>query len=324
MTTWRMSLGPAAIAIRTDLRLAGHAGQPAVRAASDLYQLEQVTAAGAEDISLDVELDDPGPAGMFVDPASGNVRLRAPRADLSADDLLFLAYLVLESRLHLHGILTLHSAAAERDGQAILLLGHSGAGKTTTAIRLCRDHGFGFLANDLVVVGGQETARIYAGTRNITLRQSSVAAVMPDLLSHFAEASADPWRAKIDVLPQDLAIPAGHLESEIELVVFVHSDPAYSTVLDVSGDSLAHRLNLHENALRYIRACSTPWMIGPRREYGHYVPSLDSAAAHEARTATLRRLMAMSRYIAGPPESVAGAIAGALRSPAAASRGGAL
>jgi len=72
-----------------------------------------------------------------------------------------------------------------------------------------------------------------------------------------------------------------------------------------------HRLNLHENALRYVRGTATPWLLGDGR-FGPYVPALDDERAHAARVATLERLLARSRYVAGPPAAVAQHLSGLL------------
>jgi hypothetical protein len=299
MTTWQMSSGPASIAIRTSIDLA--------HIHSDLYALRQL--ADGYDPTIEVEPEAGGSSEMTLDLTSGKVRLRGPASDLRAEDLLFLAYLVLESHLHLYGIVTLHGAAVERHGHAVLLLGHSGAGKTTTAVRLCHDHGFSLLGNDLVVTGGRDALLVHAGSLRVTLRYSSVAAATPKLLSLFLGTQDDLWRAKIDMPPEALGIQAGRRGSRLAAVIFVRSDPAYSQAIDLPGESLPHRLNLHENALRYIRGTSTPWLVGTGRTFGPYVPSLDNPAAHAARTRTLRLLLAMSRYVAGPPEEVARVIA---------------
>ena len=50
-----------------------------------------------------------------------------------------------------HGNLTLHGSALEKDGDAIVCMGHSGAGKSTTAYILMRQ-GWKLLADDLVAV----------------------------------------------------------------------------------------------------------------------------------------------------------------------------
>lgn len=324
MSTWRMSLGPTAITIRTDLDLTAIVDVNRARPRANLYQLEGVEAAPDQEPTLTVEVVNDSRAALTVDPSTGDVLLRAPHAELSVEDLLYLAYVVLESRLHQYGIITLHAAAVERDGRALVLLGHAGAGKTTTALRLCRDHGFSLLGNDLVVVGGADALRVHAGTCNLRLRHSSIAGSMPELLHLFIGVCEDPWRTKIDIWPEQLGIPLGLERAEVGLVAFVHTDPAYAGLIDTDGDTLVHRLNLYENALRYVRATSTPWLIGEQRGFGPYVPSFDNPPAHHGRTVTLQRLLVMSRYVAGPPEAVAASIAQTLRSPVAATPGGTL
>lgn len=138
---------------------------------------------------------------------------------------------------------------------------------------------------------------------NPRLRHSSIARAMPELLGLFPGEVADPWRAKRDVAPTRLGIEAATGAVEIAVVAFVHVDMEYVGLVDEPGDTLVHRLNLHENAVRYIRGTSTPWLSGG--SFGPYVPPLDAPDAHDRRAATLERLMARSRYVAGPPAAVA-------------------
>lgn len=242
----------------------------------------------------------------------GRMRIVASHADLDAAGLLYLAYVVLESRLQQAGIVTLHAAAVERDGQAVLLLGHPGAGKTLSALRLCRQHGFRLLGNDLVVVGGAQDPVVHAGTTYVRLREASIVTGIPELAGLLVKSRGDPWRTKTDATPEQLGISIGRYGSTLSAVVFVHVDASYQRLVTGDGDTLVHRLNLHENALRYVRATSTPWLAGPDKNFGPYVPSFDTGAAHWARTRTLQRLLDVSAYVAGPSADVAAWIAGNL------------
>lgn len=164
------------------------------------------------------------------------------------------------------------------------------------------------IGNDLVVVGGPgEVLVALTGTRYVRLRHASVARVMPELLGLFPGEVTDSWRAKRTLPPARLGIVSAAGSARVAAVVFVHVDPRYRELVDEPGDTLVHRLNLHENAVRYIRGGSTPWLAGDR--FGPYVPPLDDLAAHAGRTATLERLLARSRYVAGPPAAVAERIA---------------
>lgn len=225
----------------------------------------------------------------------------------TADGLLYLAYLVLENQLQRAGYVTLHAAAACWADRGVLLLGSAGAGKTTTLLRLCRDHGAAMVGNDMVVTGGtRDGPEAVAGTRHLRLRHSSVARAMPELLGLFPGEVTDSWRAKRSLSPARLGIRAAVVPAGIQMTIFVHVDAGYRDLIDEPGDTLVHRLNLYENAVRYIRGGSTPWLVGGR--FGPYVPPLDDPAAHAGRIATLERLLERSRYIAGPPAAVAGHI----------------
>ena len=310
---WRMSLPPATVLIETTLDL-GRALDGLRRSGeSALYALESC---GRDDATYRsaarvIHVDAPTSAGAWYDSDRRVLRLCANEAELTGPRLLYLSYLVLEAELHRLGFVTLHAAAAARDGRAVLLLGTAGAGKTTTALRLCRDHGCELVGNDLVVVGGQAGLAALVGTAHLRLRHSSIAQVLPELLGLFPPVVADPWRTKVDITPDQVGVSVASDGAEIAAVVFVHVDTSYLSLVTDHGDSLVHRLNLYENALRYIRAASTPWLADSGR-YGPFVPSFDDPLAHAARTATLTRLLERSTYVAGPPAAVAAHIAGLL------------
>ncbi|MGL5856964.1 MAG: hypothetical protein ACRC35_00885 [Angustibacter sp.] len=308
---WRMALGPVAVSVTTPLGLAEAAAAAEARGESVLYTLDaQLGAAPTGDGSAHVmHIAAEGAPCADFDAATATLWVYADASDLDAQDLLYLSYLVLEAQLHQHGYVTLHASAVERDGRAVLLLGTPGAGKTTTALRLCRDHGCRLIGNDLVVVGGIDGLSALAGTTHLRLRHSSISQAMPELLGFFPPVVTDPWRTKVDVPPRRLGIGVSDRRCDLATVAFVHVDSGYPRVVTGPGDTLAHRLNLHENALRYIRGASTPWLVGPQQRLGPYVPSLDSPAAHTARTATLRRMLADSHYVAGPSAAVADTIA---------------
>lgn len=304
-----MALGGAHVVIDTRMDLTEANRQIAERGQSCLYTLEEI-AEFAGPAAVTVVSEGAGPARVEGAPHDGGVRVFAADGELGAEDVIYLSYLALESQMNRRGLITLHGAAVERDGQAVMLLGHAGAGKTSAALLLCREQGFRLIGNDLVVVGGVDAALAVAGTTHLRLRRSAVERCVPDLLGLFGQATGDPWREKIDVTPEQAGIALGTLPAQVSAVVFVRVEEDYPQVVASCGQSLVHRLNLYENALRYARGASTPWLIGADHRFGPFVPSFDSAAAHTARTATLERLMACSWYIAGPARLVAAHIAG--------------
>jgi hypothetical protein len=63
---------------------------------------------------------------------------------------------------HLQGELTLHAAAVALDGAGVLLVGDSGAGKSSLAAALCSHHGADFIADDIagIVLGPPRVVRL--------------------------------------------------------------------------------------------------------------------------------------------------------------------
>jgi hypothetical protein len=311
---WRMSLEPASVLVSTPLPLDAEAVAMRSRAEPPMYDLAAVPEPGADEhgtASLVHVATRPGPAAAIWDAARALLTVNAARGEVAGDGLLHLAYLVLENQLQCRGYVTLHAAAACWGERAVLLLGSAGAGKTTTTLRLCRDHGAAMIGNDLVVAGGPgDVPTALVGTWHLRLRHASVVRVMPELVGLFPSDVTDSWRAKCTLSPARLGIGAAAGPAQIHATVFVHVDPGYGQLVDEPGDTLVHRLNLHENAVRYIRGGSTPWLS--RGRFGPYVPPLDSPAAHAGRTAALERLLEGSRYVAGPPAAVAEYIAALL------------
>jgi hypothetical protein len=304
---WRMSLGPASVLISTPLPLDAEAAAMRSRGEPPMYDLVPAPDARSDvrgSASLTHVDAPPGSAGAVWDGTHASLMVNAAPGEVAAGGLLYLAYLVLENQLQRRGYVTLHAAAACWGDRAVLLLGSAGAGKTTTLLRLCRDHGAAMIGNDLVVAGGPaDVPAALAGTRHLRLRHASVARVMPELQGLFPGEVTDSWRAKRTLSPARLGISPAAGPAQIHVTVFVHVDPGYGKLVDEPGDTLVHRLNLHENAVRYIRGGSTPWLS--RGRFGPYVPPLDDPAAHAGRTAILERLLEGSRYVAGPPAAVA-------------------
>ncbi len=289
---WLMRLGPARVVLTTVLPAGETAAAMRARGEPVLFELAPAYGPVPHSAGVQHVVTVPGRAGATWD--GSTLIVHAAAEELPAEGLLYLAYLVVEAERHRHGLVTLHAAAVCRDGAAVLLLGSAGAGKTTTALRLCRDHGAALAGNDLVVAGGcGPVPEVLAGSCRLRLRHASVARVMPELLGMFPDDVSDPWRAKRDIEPARLGIGTAAVPAPIVAVIFIHVDAGYPAVVNEPGDTLVHRLNLHENAVRYIRGASTPWVLAEDRK-------------------SLERLLARSRYVAGPPAAVARHVAALL------------
>ncbi|RQU98658.1 hypothetical protein DF047_36655 [Burkholderia cenocepacia] len=105
-------------------------------------------------------------------------------------------------RLDVAGTLALHSTALERGGQAVLVVGRKGAGKTTLALRLVNEQGFRFVSGDKAFISVERGVAYVSGWPDYPHIGAGTLKSMPT----FAEAlGADP--GFIATLPDTEKLP---------------------------------------------------------------------------------------------------------------------
>jgi hypothetical protein len=110
----------------------------------------------------------PGTAAYLVE-GGDRITIAAEMAPDSPDVRLFLLGSVFGLLCHQRGVLPLHAASIEVDGQAIALAGVSGVGKSTLAAAFMR-RGYPLLADDVTPVAfGADAIRFLPGLRSIRL-----------------------------------------------------------------------------------------------------------------------------------------------------------
>lgn len=120
--------------------------------------------------SDNVWIDIPHIARFLV--TGGDTVLVEPYADARDEDIvLYLMGSVMAAVLNLRKHLALHATAMEIDGRAILVAGHSGAGKSTTAAALAAN-GHCLIAEDLTVI--DEAGRAVPGLPQIKLWSDAI------------------------------------------------------------------------------------------------------------------------------------------------------
>ena len=230
------------------------------------------------------------------------VHVTMPFDKLQTGELLFYAALpFLEVLRQRKLVVTIHAAAVEFSGKAILLLGKAGAGKTTLILSLCRNHQARLIGNDIINMGmvdGNITA--CAGSKYFTLRQESIKRNIPDLLNLFAPSKKDSWTHKVNCLPDKLGINISDGLAPIKWSYLVHVDETMDKLYVTSADVMNTRLYLNENMSRYIRGTA----IALFNEYSHfmgYVPSYDTLDFFTMRVKLAETLIADTRimYISG-------------------------
>lgn len=217
------------------------------------------------------------------------------------ETLLYAAYPLLEDQRQRNNWLTAYSAAVSIDDGGILLLGKSGAGKTSVAVDLCRRYGAELMGNDLTILGlHNEDLIVKAGTKFLFLRYESVKKSLPDLLSVFPKTPTEPWLYKIKVKPQDVGVNTRVAPTLIRQVYNVHVDENSSSFYVQAEQTLAAKLFLVENFSRYIRGSCLNILGGDKFEQLGYVPSFDKKEHFLFRSKLVDLVLAKTKYISGP------------------------
>jgi hypothetical protein len=225
-----------------------------------------------------------------------------PLTKLQTGELLLYAALpFLEVLCQRKSIVTIHAAAVELFGKAILLLGKAGAGKTSLALSLCRNHQAKLIGNDIVKVGllgGKAIAR--AGSKYFFLRKESIKRNIPDLLSLFPQSEKDPWTHKIYCLPDKLGVATRDECLPITQSYLVHVDETMECLYSTNADRMDTRLYLNENMSRYIRGTAVA-LFSEQSHFLGYVPSYDTSNLFAMRVKLMEALIADTgmMYIAG-------------------------
>jgi hypothetical protein len=121
-----------------------------------------------------------------------------------------------------------HASAVIREGRAILLAGGPESGKTTTALDLCRNHGFALFANDQVLLGLRRGVPwILQGEDRVNIRFSSVAKYSPPLAKYLfrsTDGNEEPWNLKREVSPKELGISTATSPAPLSVFVKIRLD----------------------------------------------------------------------------------------------------
>jgi len=226
------------------------------------------------------------------------VQVTMPLEQLQSGEILVYAALPFLEVLHQRRqVVTMHAAAVEFGGRAILLLGKAGAGKTSLTLSLCRNHKARLIGNDVVKVGLVDgSVQACAGSKYFFLRQESIKRNIPDLLSLFPQSEKDPWTHKIYCSPERLGVTTCEGETLITKSYLVHVDETMEELYTSSADKMDTRLYLNENMSRYIRGTAIA-LFGQGSQFMGYVPSFDSPDFFNMRVGLTEALISDTKMV---------------------------
>jgi len=244
---------------------------------------------------------------LSYDEPADRLTLLAPASAIPGSDLLQMSLWILRERVRQReGRIRLHASAVARDGRAMLMIGGSESGKTTTTLELCLRHGYRLCANDMVEIAlQQDRVTIVGGDKVINFRLRSLRQYSPEFAKFvFAEQSDAPndWAVKRELHASECGIGYDETTVPIDRVVFLRLDRDCSPpCVLVLGDERERRLTRWAKATLFEESCLLVRGAGftPLDSAGNFVPlgipSLDSPELVAGRVRLLNALFAQAR-----------------------------
>lgn len=206
----------------------------------------------------------------------------------------WISYWMMEAQKQKESHFTMHSSAITIEGRGILLLGHSGAGKTSIMLDLCRKYQGEIVSNDLTVIGYNnlsENLTLVDGTKEVRLRRTSVEKDFPELVHLFPERSRSSWETKAVLLPEEMGLVSAVGPKQLFSIFEVHLDSkGKDELLSQNERGVAVRYRLYEDMSRIIRGSAISVFDASGRFFG-YMPSLDTEDLHTNRVACIDQMV---------------------------------
>lgn len=211
-----------------------------------------------------------------VEVLNNRMVIRYPFDMLSESILLYMGYHLLEKQFGEQIKSSCHSACICKNGEATLLIGEAGAGKTSIAINLCENYGFSLISNDMTLIGiEEEKLMAYGGTKFINLRYLSVEKNMKFLSYLFESKGIDSWNDKICVLARNLGYSEEYKPIPITNIIFVRLDNNSQKIQVTSADTWRNNFLLYQNLSSHIRGSAATFID----KNGHpidFIPSFET------------------------------------------------
>lgn len=173
--------------------------------------------------------------------------------------------------------LTCHASCLSKDGEAVLLLGPKGSGKTSMALQLL-SNGYSLISNDICVIDYSEKDKIYAlgGTKFLNVRKNVAKNEVPSLVEDM-EYNSDFKLSNSYILdPRKIGFSIEKRRTPITTAYILNINNNFEKLTEVSGNELTTKLYLAEDFSRYIRGTSFYFINSKLGNVEGYIPSFDN------------------------------------------------
>lgn len=218
-----------------------------------------------------------------------------PKEKLTESIILYMGFHYLEKQFGEKGMCSCHSACISKNGEATLLIGEAGSGKTSLAVNLCNDYGYSLVSNDMTLIGSEnDEIYVYGGTKFLNLRYLSVESNMPFLKYLFDNQNKDSWTNKISVMASDIGIDEEYETLPIKNILFIHVDNRAEFKVS-NGDSWRNNFLLYQNTSSHIRG-SAATFIDNRGYPIAYIPPFETKETYDKRKKLLNLINENQNY----------------------------
>lgn len=236
-------------------------------------------------------------ANTGVEVLGNNMVIRYPFNMLSESILLYMGYHLLEKQFGEQLKSSCHSACICKNGEATLLIGEAGAGKTSIALNLCENYGFSLISNDMTLIGiEEEKLMAYGGTKFINLRYLSVEKNLKFLSYLFKSKEIDSWNDKICVLARNIGYNEEYNSIPITNIIFVHLDNNSQKMQVTPADTWRNNFLLYQNLSSHIRGTAATFID----KNGHpidFIPSFETRETYLNRKQIIDYINSNERYL---------------------------
>ncbi|MDD3301184.1 MAG: hypothetical protein PHR57_00150 [Patescibacteria group bacterium] len=216
----------------------------------------------------------------------------------SGNALIYKSVQVAEYLRQLDGQLTAHGAAVRfQNGKSVVIMGNSGAGKTSAVVSLCQKYGAELIGNDQVVFDSKEKLQAVGGTKDLVIRKTATKRNLPDLANLF-DSQENSWKTKRKLKPSELNINICTEPSDICAIVWIQIDtdiaePTY--VRKILETDIVDTLNLSEKFSRQISGVQSP-LVDDNGKVRSFGISLDNDKTRRTRVEVLNKFREVGIY----------------------------
>lgn len=206
--------------------------------------------------------------------------------------LLYIAGPLIEKRRQENNSLTCHAACLSKNGEAILLLGAKGSGKTTMTLSLLMN-GYSLISNDICVIDYNNYHQLFAlgGSKFINLRKSVIKRNLPELNNLFEGHSEFDYDDNMIFTPEQLGFEVEKNKVPITRTYILNVNNNFELLQLDTNIRLINKLYLSEDFSRYIRGNAFYFINSQSGNIEGYIPSMDNEQLCLAREQLINELI---------------------------------